>query len=110
MMLSIVRMTMFDLCAFCGNRHNPAHRCPVFRLDASVWVNSDDPAAWPRPVPVHQLLAFDVVCPHCRARSWRDEHVDCCGGGRLQLPMEDAVPPELTDVILSSHVRQHIRR
>ena len=101
---------MFELCALCGNRHNSAHRCPVFRLDASVWVNSDDLAAWPSPVPVHQLLAFDVVCPHCRARSWRDEHVDCCGGGRLQLPMEDAVPPELTDVILSSHVRQHIRR
>jgi hypothetical protein len=50
------------------------------------------------------------VCAHCRARSWRGENINCCGGGRLQLPLEDDVPDELSQVILSSHVRQYIRR
>ena len=50
------------------------------------------------------------ICPHCGAKSWHGEHVDCCGGGRLQLPIADDVPQELADIILSAHVRQHIRR
>jgi hypothetical protein len=97
-------------CELCGRRHNIAHRCPVIRFDGSSWVHSDDASSWPVPVPVHELTAFDVVCPHCRARSWREEHVNCCGGGRLQLPFDDDVPLELAEVILSAHVRQHIRR
>jgi hypothetical protein len=36
--------------------------------------------------------------------------MNCCGNGRLQLPLEDDVPVEVQQVILSSHVRQHIRR
>jgi hypothetical protein len=98
------------LCELCGCRHNIAHRCPVFRLNAVEWVRAADASMWSAPVPVHELPGFDVVCPHCGARSWRGEHIDCCGGGRLQLPIVDDVPPELADVILSAHVRQHIRR
>ena len=99
-----------SLCELCGCRHNVAHRCPVFRLDAAQWVHADDVSLWSVPVPVHELPAFDVVCPHCGAKSWHGEHVDCCGGGRLQLPIADDVPQELADIILSAHVRQHIRR
>ncbi len=98
------------VCGLCGHRHNAAHRCPVFRLNPAVWVRSDDVNDWPYPVPVHVLSEFDVVCPHCRARSWREENINCCGQGLLQLPYEDNVPAELADVILSAHVRAHIRR
>ncbi len=82
----------------------------MYRFNAAAWVNEDDASTWSLPVPVHELTAFDVVCPHCCARSWRDENMDCCGGGRLQLPLTDDVPRELSDIILSAHVRQHIRR
>ena len=101
---------MQDVCELCGRRHSIAHRCPLYRLNATVWLNCEDASTWPVPVPVHELTAFDVVCPHCRARSWRGESIDCCGRGRLQLQFEDDVPNELVEVILSSHVRQHIRR
>ena len=100
---------MFVVCASCSRRHNPAHRCPNFRLDASQWVRSDVDAVLP-PVPVHLLPAFDDVCPHCSARFWPGENINCCGRGRLVLPFGDDVPAELSDVILSAHVRQHIRR
>jgi len=100
----------FSPCALCGYRHNIAHRCPIFRLDAAQWVNTADTSTWRIPVPVHQLAEFDVFCPHCCARSWRGEHVNCCGNGRLQLPLEDDIPEELSEVILSAHVRLHIRR
>jgi hypothetical protein len=104
-------MSVIDVCALCGFRHNVAHRCGVYRLNASAWVRAADASAWSMAVPVHALEEFDVVCPHCRARSWRGENMDCCGGGRLQLPIaDDNVPAELADIILSSHVRQHIRR
>jgi hypothetical protein len=103
-------MSGFEACELCGYRHNIAHRCPVYRFNAAAWVNVDDASMWPLPVPVHELPEMDVVCPHCRARSWRAENMDCCGGGRLQLPLADDVPAELSEVILSAHVRQHIRR
>jgi hypothetical protein len=102
-------MPVHDICELCGCRHNAAHRCPVHRLDTSIWVGTDC-NAWPQPVPVHVLPEFDVVCPHCRARFWRGESIDCCGGGRLQLPLEDDVPTDIAEVILSAHVRAHIRR
>jgi hypothetical protein len=103
-------MPISSACELCGYRHNVAHRCPVYRLNADHWVNTVDASTWLLPVPVHELPEFDVVCAHCRARSWRGENINCCGGGRLQLPLEDDVPDELSQVILSSHVRQYIRR
>lgn len=98
------------VCDLCGFRHNAAHRCPIFRLNSAVWTSSRDVNTWPQPVPVHTLTDFCVVCPHCRARSWREENIDCCGRGRLQLSFEDNVPSDLADIILSSHVKAHIRR
>ena len=103
-------MPEIDICALCGCRHNVAHRCGVYRLNASPWVRAADASSWSLPVPVHALEEFDVVCPHCRARSWRGENMDCCGSGRLQLRIADDVPTDLANTILSSHVRQHIRR
>ena len=56
-------------------------------------------------MPVHELPEFDVECPYCCARFWRDENISCCGGGRLQLPIDQEVPYALAEVILSAHVR-----
>ncbi len=102
-------MPVNDVCGSCGFRHNVAHRCPVRRLDASMWLGSDV-NAWPEPVPVHMLSEFNVVCPYCRARFWRGESIDCCGRGRLQLSFGDRVPDDIAEVIHSAHVRAHIRR
>ena len=99
----------FAVCDRCRRRHDPAHQCPIFRLPCDLWVRAADRADLP-PVPVHELSEFNIVCPHCRSRSWRNESINCCADGRLQLPLEDDVPPELRQVILSAHVRSHIRR
>lgn len=111
-MCMIVRIAVmpFNLCELCGNRHHIAHRCPLYRLNAAHWVNADDSSSWLWHVPVHELTEFDVICPHCHARSWRGETINCCGSGRLQLPIGDDVPSEVSEIILSAHVRQHIRR
>jgi hypothetical protein len=98
---------VFDVCNVCGRRHNPAHRCPVVRLNPVLWLGELPPN---RPVPVHALPEFDVECPYCFARFWRNESISCCGEGRLQLPLDQAVPDALSEVILSSHVRSNIRR
>lgn len=98
---------VFDVCIVCGRRHNPAHRCPVVRLNPALWL---DALVSSRPVPVHELPGFDVECPYCYARFWRDENISCCGGGRLQLSLDQEVPDELSTVILSAHVRANIRR
>ena len=98
-----------SVCNLCNHRHNVAHQCPVFRLRCNRWVAADDEDVLP-PVPVHELSEFSIVCPHCRARSWRGENMNCCAGGRLQLPLHDDIPEEIQEVILSAHVRSHIRR
>ena len=97
------------VCDMCHRMHNLAHRCPVRRFDSSLWIHPPFDVVLPA-VPVHMLPACDVVCPHCHARSWPDEHISCCGKGRLTLPIDEAVPAEFQDVILSAHVRSHIRR
>ena len=101
-----VRM-VFDVCEVCGRRHNPAHRCPIVRLNPVLWLEAPFSN---RPVPVHELPQFDVECPYCCARFWRVESISCCGGGRLQLPLDQEVPDTLSEVILSAHVRANIRR
>ena len=98
-----------DLCSVCHHRHNPAHRCPVYRRNMSQWLSAAVDAAVP-PVPVHTLSAFSEMCPHCRSRSWPAETINCCNGGRVILPIGDVVPSEMQDVILSAHVRANIRR
>ena len=98
-----------DMCELCHRVHNAAHRCPVVRFDPTPWTHPADGAII-LAVPIHVLPAFDVVCPHCRARSCPDETINCCGRGRLTLPIGEDVPSEFQDVILSAHVRSNIRR
>ncbi len=100
---------VFDVCVVCGGRHNPARRCRVARTHPVRWSRGLN-AAVAIPFPVHVLPEFDVVCPHCAARFWRDESISCCSGGRLQLPIDQEVPDVIAEVILSAHVRANIRR
>jgi hypothetical protein len=100
---------VFDVCVSCGGRHNPARRCRIISTDPNIWLLGLN-AAVAVPFPVHELPEFDVVCPHCAARFWRDEVINCCGEGRLQLPLDHEVPDDVADVILSAHVRANIRR
>ncbi len=105
----MIFVMVFDVCDVCGHRHNAVHRCPIVRLNALPWLGGQV-ACCSGPVPVHELPEFDVECPHCCARFWRHENISCCGGGRLQLPLDQEVPHALTEVILSAHVRANIRR
>ena len=59
---------------------------------------------------VHHLGAMDRVCPHCHSRSWRDESVNCCASGAILLPYFPDAPPELSEVMRTSHVRSNIRK
>jgi hypothetical protein len=100
---------VFDVCHACGGRHSPARRCRVVRTDPNVWLHGLQADA-AISFPVHELPEFDIVCPHCAARFWRDEGINCCNGGRLQLPLDQEIPDDVAEVILSAHVRANIRR
>ena len=57
----------------------------------------------------HKLGPMNIRCPHCNARFWPNEKINCCYGGTLILP-EPTVPAELQSVIFSRSVRDHIRQ
>ncbi len=66
--------------------------------------------------PAHSDAASDyqdigsmtVPCSHCGARFWRGEKIQCCYNGSLLIPEPD-VPDSLSNIILSSAVRTHMR-
>lgn len=56
----------------------------------------------------HDLGSMSVPCTHCGARFWMRESIQCCYGGSLTIP-EPNVPDSLSDIIMSSAVRNHLR-
>jgi hypothetical protein len=91
-------------CALCGLIHNHGSRCRErrnARLRAAI--NGSVPQ-------VHSIGGMDHACPHCHSRSWRDESVNCCASGAIVLPSFPDAPQELSQVILTSHVRSNIRK
>jgi len=60
-------------------------------------------------VPFHNCGPMSVVCPHCRARTFQHERLNCCSDGRVNVPDRNDVPAEFRDLILSSHVRSNFR-
>jgi sarcosine oxidase delta subunit len=54
------------------------------------------------------LGTMSVACPHCGARFWSGERIQCCYGGSLIIPEPD-VPVSLSNIILSSAVRNNLR-
>ena len=56
----------------------------------------------------HNLGAMTNVCPHCKAKFWCGETINCCYAGSLLLPEVD-IPDDLQKLILSATVRENIR-
>jgi len=56
----------------------------------------------------HNLGAMSNCCPHCHARSWAGETINCCFEGSLIIP-EPTIPISLSNLIYSAPVRQNIR-
>ena len=116
-------------CRGCGFRHPSNMHCPCLRCHARH-PEADCPAA-PRPqrrlaissqrsrelalspnvesVAAHNCGAMVVTCPHCRARSWPAERINCCRQGSVHVPNLNEVPAELSALILSPHVRGNFR-
>ena len=57
----------------------------------------------------HDIGVMTSMCPYCRAKSWLGEKLSCCLHGVIDLPLHEQVPPALSAIICSPHVRQHIR-
>ena len=57
----------------------------------------------------HTLGSMSIRCPHCSARFWPNETINCCYAGTLILP-EPSLPSDLQGAILNRTVRAHIRQ
>ena len=106
-----------SVCHQCHRVHPPATPCRTSgkvyltakRRASIVFGNDDDGIVDRNPFPKHDLGLMVVECPHCRARSWRHEKLNCCHGGDVVVEWDIDVPLALSQIILSSHVRQNIR-
>jgi hypothetical protein len=56
----------------------------------------------------HDVGSMTISCTYCHARFWVGEKIQCCYEGSLIIP-EPSIPQSLSDIILSSTVRSHIR-
>jgi hypothetical protein len=107
------------VCKFCDRVHSlstgcskrsrtyftAAHRSNAL-FEHSIRVNdSRDRTAFVR----HFLGDMDVICSHCRAKSWHGERINCCLAGSIVVPLQGDVPRALSELILSPHVRQNMR-
>jgi hypothetical protein len=91
-------------CALCSSVHDRGSPCRPHRADRLR-------AAMNGSVPQVQFLGdCDQVCPHCLARTWRSESMSCCAAGPIVLPNMPDVPEDFTDIMLTPHVRSHIRK
>ena len=105
-----------SVCCNCHRCHSPSRRCrpsPAVYLTAkrkavAVFSNDDDSGERP-PAIRHNLGDMVIECPHCQARSWPRERVNCCHNGDIVVAWDQDVPLALSHVILSSHVRQNMR-
>lgn len=52
--------------------------------------------------------SMDQECPHCSARFWPGESINCCFNGSLIID-EPVIPHDLRALILSTDVREHMR-
>jgi hypothetical protein len=116
-------------CLGCGFRHASHLPCPCLRCH-SRHPEADCPGvARPQPlrlsnlqrtrelalspnvesVAAHNCGSMTVLCPHCRARSWPSERMNCCRQGSIHVPNLNEVPAEFGALILSPHVRSNFR-
>jgi hypothetical protein len=105
------------VCHLCRRVHPASTLCRAVgavymtakRRASIVFSNDDDGIVDRVPFPKHDLGMMVVPCPYCRARSWRSEKLNCCHNGDIVVEWDIDVPLSLSEIILSSHVRQNIR-
>ncbi len=107
-------LTVCRVCRQChsatsGCRRTPAHYFTALRKSTANFSNDVGFGVHIHIAPRHNLGDMDVVCPHCHSKSWRNEKLNCCHSGDVVVPWDADVPQELSDIILSAHVRQNIR-
>jgi hypothetical protein len=60
-------------------------------------------------VPRHSVGDLDVVCPHCSARFFRSESLNCCARGCVDLPLWRPPPEPLLSLLQEDQFRLKIR-
>ena len=103
-----------SVCSQCLQCHRPNQRvCAQLQMSSSRRLRARiehivSDSSLPSIVP-HSLGNMSEQCPHCRARFWPREKINCCRQGDVVIPELNEVPVAMADIILSAHVRQHIR-
>lgn len=52
---------------------------------------------------------MDQICQFCGAITWVGEKLSCCASGSIVLPCAPELPVEISQIVLSPHVLNHIR-
>ena len=102
------------VCSQCLQCHRPNQRvCSHFQISNSrrlrARIEHNDHIASVSRVPPHALGDMSEQCPHCLARFWPREKINCCRQGAIVIADLNVVPAEMSDIILCAHVRQNIR-
>ena len=102
-------------CIRCHARH-PGFECPSpcreysrFKVTPSVRVLASTALPNVDDVLTYHCGSMNVQCPHCKARSFPRENLNCCAKGNVFIPDLNIVPSALSDIILSPHVRSNFR-
>jgi len=102
-------------CIRCHARH-PGFECPSpcreysrFKVTSSVRVLASTALPKVDDVLTYHCGSMNVQCPHCKARSFPRESLNCCAKGNVFIPDLNTVPSALSDIILSPHVRSNFR-
>ena len=99
----IVQVPVASACNKCNVWH------PADWGDCDYSLHQSDQARADEVVKRHCLAARNQECPHCSARFWQGERIECCFKGTMILE-EQVVPESLQRAILNPTVRNSIRQ
>lgn len=101
------------ICRHCSSVHRPDQvLCNQFRMSNSRRVRArieNDNCDAVTSVTRHFCGEMNVRCPHCQAKFWPAEKLNCCNSGSIVIPELNEVPVAMSSLILSAHVRQNMR-
>lgn len=110
-------------CTVCNVWHSPHDPCDCWGMHRPLRVTGElmryravDVSCLEVHAPAHSDVAsqrldigvMDQVCPHCSARFWPGENINCCFSGSLIID-EPVIPDDLRGLILSREVRKSMR-
>ena len=102
----------FPFCHQCGLRHRRDIACQnglergsraLYRLSGLMRDAADGNIAYVSPQVPHSCGVMDGLCPFCRSKFWSEEHIGCCNKGDIHFNIDFAVPPEMQELLSSSH-------